>query len=130
MTKKSFKRGFTVLELIVAIVFLLFIGGVFVHQKNKLAQQDRDSKRKIAINALYFNLKDVYYPKNKFYPENLTTESLPGVDPAIYTDPNGNAWGSPDSNYSYETTDCTDNKCQNFKLSAKLENEADFVKKN
>jgi type II secretory pathway pseudopilin PulG len=124
----SKQRGFTVLELIIAIVFLLAAGTIFYVQKRDLEVAARDSTRKTATNEMYYNLEDVYYPTNKAYPERLTTDALKGVDPQILKDPRGISIGDYGSDYRYEPKDCKDGKCKSYTLTANLENEADFTK--
>lgn len=122
------QHGFTVLELIIAIVFLVAIGTIFFVQKRDLEVMQRDSARKLAINAIYYNLEDIYYPSNKSYPAVLTAEGLKGLDPALLKDPDGVTIGEQNSNYRYEPKDCADGKCKSYELRADLEKEADFVK--
>jgi Tfp pilus assembly protein PilE len=128
MTTKSSQRGFTVLELIIVIVFVLAAGTIFYVQKRDLEVQARDSDRKTAINAIYYNLEDVYYAANKAYPQKLTADQLKGLDPSILKDPEGVAIGEQNSDYSYNPKDCTDGKCKSYTLTANLEHEADYVK--
>lgn len=122
------QKGFTVLELIIAIVFLLAAGTFFYIQKRDLEVANRDSQRKTAINAIYYNLEDVFLPTNKFYPETLTADLLKGLDPSLLTDPDGKKAGEEDGNYRYEPKDCVDGKCRSYTLTANLEHEADYVK--
>lgn len=122
------QRGFTVLELIIAIVLVIVAGTVFYVQKRDLEVAARDSSRKTAINAIYYNLEDIYYTKNKTYPEQLTAELLKGLDPNQLKDPQGKAIGEQDSNYRYEPKDCKDKKCKSYTLTADLEYEADYTK--
>jgi type II secretory pathway pseudopilin PulG len=125
MTKQ---RGFTVLELIVAVVFLVVAGTFFFIQKRDLEVANRDSARKTAINSIYYNLEDIYYAGNAGYPEFLTSDQLKGVDPSILKDPNGKTVGEEGSNYSYTPKDCTNGKCKSYTLTADLENEGDYTK--
>lgn len=122
------QRGFTVLELIVAIIVLAVIGTVFYVQNRDLEIAKRDSLRKTAINSLYYSLEDVYYPTNKAYPEKLTADQLKGIDPAQLKDPNGKAVGEKDGSYRYEAKDCKDGKCKSYVLTADMENESDYTK--
>lgn len=126
--KTTKQRGFTVLELIVAIVFLAVAGTVFFVQKRDLSVAANDSQRKTAINSIYYNLEDVYYPANKSYPLNLTSDKLKGLDPEMLKDPNGKTFGEEGANYRYEPKDCDGDKCKSYTLTADLEKEADFVK--
>lgn len=122
------QRGFTVLELIVAIVFLLAAATIFYVQKRDLEVAARDSSRKTAINEMYYNLEDVYYPANQGYPQKLTADQLKGIDPSVLKDPSGKMVGDYGSNYRYEPKDCKDNKCKSYTLTADLEHEADYQK--
>ena len=128
MTSHTRQRGFTVLELIIAIVFVVVAGTVFYVQKRDLEVQARDSTRKIAINTMYYNLEDVFYGTNKFYPEKLTADQLKGLDPTILKDPEGVAVGEQNSDYSYDPKDCTEGRCRSYTLHANLEHEADYTK--
>lgn len=120
--------GFTVLELIVIVVFLLIAGTIFYVQKRDLEVAKRDAERKTAINAIYYNLEDVYYPANKGYPEALSADQLRGIDPALLKDPNGVTIGDQKSQYRYEPKDCKDHLCKSYKLTSTLEHEADYIK--
>lgn len=122
------QKGFTVLELMIAIVFLLAAGTFFYIQKRDLEVDKQDSLRKTAINAIYYNLEDVFYPANKFYPEVLAADQLKGLDPSLLTDPEGKKIGEEEGNYRYEPKDCTDTKCKSYTLTANLEHEADYTK--
>ncbi|HKX72500.1 MAG TPA: type II secretion system protein [Candidatus Saccharimonadales bacterium] len=122
------QRGFTVLELIIAVVFLLAAATIFYVQKRDLEVAHRDSARKTAMNEIYYNLEDVYFAANQGYPERLAADQLKGVNPESLKDPSGKIVGEYGSNYRYEPKDCTDGKCKSYTLTADLENEADFVK--
>ena len=127
MTRES-ERGFTVLELILAIIFLLAAGTVFFVQKRDLEVQARDSARKTAINELFYNLEDVYYPAHHAYPKTLTADQLPGIDPSVLKDPEGVAVGTQNSDYSYTPKDCSGSVCASYALSATMEQEANYEK--
>ncbi len=122
------QHGFTVLELIIAIVILLAAGGIFFVQKRNLEIARTDSQAKSAINAIYYNLEDIYYPVQLKYPEHLTADQLKGLDPADLKDPSGKAIGEQDSSYRYEPKDCLEGRCKSYTLTADLQNEGDFVK--
>jgi Tfp pilus assembly protein PilE len=128
MRTTTSQRGFTVLELIIAIVFVLVAGTVFYVQKRDLEVQARDSARKTAINAVYYNLEDVYYGANHAYPQKLTSDQLKGLDPSLLKDPEGVAVGEQNSDYSYDPKDCANSQCKSYSLRANLEHEADYVK--
>jgi type II secretory pathway pseudopilin PulG len=123
-------QGFTVIEVIVVVLFLSIATTVLFIQKNSIASTHRDDQRKIAINAMYYSLEEVYYEKNKAYPVTIGDTTLTGFDPALLADPNGLKIGDKNSNYRYEGINCTNDSCKSYSLRADLENEADFVKKN
>ncbi|SRR6266550_707652 len=122
------QHGFTVLELIIAVVFLLAAGTIFYVQKRDLEVANRDSTRKTTINAIYYNLEDIFYPANKAYPEKLTADQLKGLDPTLLKDPNQVTVGDQNSDYTYEPKDCNGSRCKSYTLRANLEHEADYVK--
>lgn len=119
------QRGFTTIELIVAIVALILIGSVFWMQKSNLEARDRDNDRKTAINAIYYNLEDIFYTKNNYYPQNLDATA---ISQATLKDPAGKLINSVDSTYRYESQGCSAGKCTGYTLRANLEREADFVR--
>ncbi len=129
---KVMKRahGFTVIELLVAIVFLAAIGVIFFIQKNNLQIAGRDEQRKIAINTMHYGLEESFFAKNKYYPASIDEKMLTTVPSELFTDPFGVKLGDGASNYRYEPLNCTDDKCQGYNLRTTLENEADFVKTN
>lgn len=126
MNKKS---GFTIIEISALVIFLMFIGIFFVIQKSELNAIHRDETRKMAINSMYYNLKEVFYKQNGYYPEKIGEDNLKAMDPNLFTDPSGIVLGEENSEYRYESTDCENGKCKNFTLRADLEKEDDFVKK-
>lgn len=131
MNHRSSRResGFTVIELIVVIVFLSVATIFLVLQRNGTAQSALDIQRKTAVNAMYYSLEKVYYPANKAYPEKLTSAVLPSVDPALFKDLNGVNPGESGYEYRYTATDCADGKCKNYTLSVNLQKEGEYTKK-
>lgn len=123
------KKAFTVLELVLAIIFVGVFVVLFFLQKVNLAAIDRDEKRKTAINAMYYALEEGYYAQNEGYPEHIEkADVLPWIDPNLFTDPLGiNLWDEG-SNYFYEASDCTDGKCQSYVLRAEMEKEESYIK--
>jgi type II secretory pathway pseudopilin PulG len=122
------QSGFTVFELIIAVVFLVVAGTIFFIQKRDLEVANRDTVRKTAINAVYYNLEDIYYAGHQGYPEHLTADQLVGLDPNALKDPSGKAVETTGSDYSYTPKDCQNSNCKSYTLTANLENEADYVK--
>ena len=141
ISRKS-ENGFTVVEIIIAIVVLAVLATFFVIQRNSLESAQRDQTRKTAVNAMYYDLKDVFFAKNKYYPKTISRDNLTAMDPNLFTDPNGyilngdkctdkdgNVVDASVCNYHYSATDCNaQGQCQQFKLTADMEAEAQFVK--
>jgi type II secretory pathway pseudopilin PulG len=141
MKKQS---GFTVIELLVAFVVLVTLAIFFAIQRGDLEVATRDQARKTAINAMYYNLTEVFYAQNKYYPETISRDNLKAIDPALFTDPNkstlngnkcvytdanGEQATDGDCNYHYTPTDCNEKgECQKFKLTADMEAEAAYAK--
>lgn len=122
--------GFTTIELLIAILFLVVAGTLFMLEKRDVDAISRDTQRKTAINAMYYNLEEVYFPANKFYPRVINNTVLKAMDPTLFKDPNGKAVGENSSDYRYEPTGCEGDKCTGYTLRADLEKESDFVKSN
>lgn len=123
------EKGFTVIELLVVLVFLIAMSVLFVIQKSNVESTVRDDQRKVAINAMYYNLEEVFYEKNKYYPQSIDSKTLRAMDPEQFTDPDGYKMGDPSANYHYEGLDCSlDGKCKRYKLRADMEREAEYVK--
>lgn len=111
------------------MVVLLAAGFVVVAQKRDIQAQNRDAARKTAVNAIYYNLEDIYYPAHKYYPAALSAGDLTGLDPASLKDPAGKPVGDKASTLRYEPIGCDGaGKCSGYTLRAILEKEAAFVK--
>ncbi len=124
-------HGFTVIELLVVIVVLAVGGWLFFSEKGRVDAAQRDTSRKVAINAMYYNLEEVFYEKNKFYPASIDSKTLRAMDPELFIDPNGIKLGETGSTYRYDGIGCTtENKCTGYTLRADLEREDDYVKNN
>lgn len=122
------QRGFTVIELIVIIVLLGAASVLFFIQKNNLQVAANDQTRKVAINAMYYSLENVFYPANSYYPQSISSTILPSVDPTLFTDPKGHVVSTAGSDYSYMPTNCSDGHCKSYTLRAHMQNEADYIK--
>jgi len=123
-------RGFTIIELIFIIVLLGTASVLFFVQRNNLEVANRDDDRKIAINAMYYSVEEVFFKANGYYPRTITEAVLPSVEPSLFKDPNGIKIGESDSNFRYEPYNCTDDECKNYTLRTVLENEDDYIKTN
>ena len=124
------KSGFTLIELIIVIVFASLALILFFVQKINIDAMERDDRRKIAINAMYYGLEEGYYAKNGYYPETISEENLTVIDPNLFTDPSGIILGETGCSYTYEAANCEDGKCKEYTLRAVLEKEEDYIKKN
>lgn len=125
----STKKGFTVLELILCIVFVGVFVILFFLQKVNVDAMDRDEKRKVAINAMFYALEEGYYKEKGYYPETIDSEEvLPWIDPNLFTDPAGIPLWDEDSNYVYEATNCEEAKCKSYTLRAQMEKEEAYIK--
>ncbi|MBR0431418.1 type II secretion system protein [Candidatus Saccharibacteria bacterium] len=124
------KKGFTVAEIIVVGIFAALLFILFFIQKANVDAMDRDDQRKIAINAMYYALEEGFYAQNGYYPEAISEDVLPVMDPALFTDPLGNNLGVDGSTYSYEPANCDNGKCKEYTLKAILEKEDAYIKRN
>jgi len=125
------RRGFTVIELLVIIVVIGVGGWLFFTERSTVNAEQRDSTRKTAVNAMYYNLEEVFYEAHSYYPQTIDSKTLRAMDPALFTDPNGVKIGESGSNYRYEATGCsTDGQCKSYALRSSMEREADYVKTN
>ena len=130
MNKTSFRKAFTVPELLVVCAFAALLLILFFVQKGNVDAMNRDEKRKTAINAMYYALEESFYEQNKYYPEEITEDVLTVIDPELFTDPQGYYINSAIGSYSYEATNCKDAKCKSYELRATLEKEDDYIKRN
>lgn len=121
-------RGFTVIELLIVATLFVVASVVFFVQKNNFEVAARDEARKTSINALYYGLEEVYFKANNTYPRTISSEALPSVDPGQFKDPSGVKIGESDSDFRYESFDCSGDSCKSYTLRTTLENEDDFVK--
>jgi hypothetical protein len=124
------QRGFTVIELLVVVVLFAATGTIFAFQWQDLHANFRDNQRKTATNAIHYNLEKVYHQKNGYYPEFINEDTMNTLDKGLLKDPEGRNIGTKDSDLRYEPVGCDDGKCSGYTLRAKLEKEAEFVKKN
>lgn len=130
--KRYQEQGFTVIELIAVVLLVGLASILFFVQKNNVQVAAQDDKRKTAINAIYYNLEEVYFPKHQSYPSKLDAKDLPAMDPELLKDTNGVDMTDQEqvSEYHYEPLNCTtDGKCRGYTLRVNLQNEEDFVKK-
>ena len=121
--------GFTVLELLIIIVLLSVGGWLFFSEKARVDAVQRDSQRKMAINSMYYNLEEVFYEKNRFYPSSIDSKTLRAMDPALFTDPTGIKLGEEGADYRYSGIGCTTtDQCTGYELRSSLEREGDYIK--
>ncbi len=124
------KKGFTLIELTIVGFFVTLLLIIFFVQKANVDAMNRDDDRKTAINAMFYALTEYYYPKNGYYPESISENNLPVIDPQLFTDPNGVNLGVEGSSYTYEAANCDNSgHCKEFILRATLEKEDNYTKK-
>lgn len=121
-------NGFTVIELLIAIVLVGTLTVIFVLQKNTLDSTSRDDQRKTSINAMYYNLENFYYPQHKAYPDHINSGVLTAMDPELFKDPNGIRVGEEGSDFNYIPTNCGDGTCKSYTLRSTTERESDYIK--
>ena len=127
--KMKNEKGFTVIELVVFIVILTVLAVFFIIQKDDLDATYADREKKIAVNAMYYSLTDIYHPEHGYYPSSIDEATLKGIDPELLKDYSGVYIYEADSEYKYEGLDCDgEGKCKQFKLSVELEKEPEFIK--
>lgn len=130
--------GFTVIELIIVSLVLVTAGAMIYFQTSSSTATHQDEMRRTAINAMHYALEEVYYPQNKSYPENISSDVLKSIDPALFTDPLGFTLGkdtvaesATSPNYHYDATDCdASGNCKGYTLRSDMAKEAQYVKKN
>lgn len=121
--------GFTIIELATVLVALL-IGGLLFYSGSATANAAaHDTQRKVAINAMYYNLEEAYYPAHSYYPSTIDSKTLRAMDPTLFTDPSGIKLNTAGSTLHYKALDCdTNGHCKSYRLSADLQREAEYVK--
>ena len=125
------RKGFTVVELLIVIALLGVGSWVYFTEKSRVDSVQRDAARKIAINAMYYNLEEVFFEKNGYYPSLIDSKTLRAMDPNLFVDPRGNKIGTAESDYRYTGKECgVDNTCDGYELRADLEREDDYIKTN
>ena len=123
------EKGFTVIEIAVAVAILVVIGVFFLMQRNDLETTVRDQQRKVAINSMYYGLVEVFHKENNFFPTSISADNLTSVTPELFIDTRGIEIGEVGSEYFYEGISCnSEGKCKGFKLTASLEKEAEYTR--
>jgi prepilin-type N-terminal cleavage/methylation domain-containing protein len=133
------KRGFTTVELVVAIVVFGILTTLFFFQHSTQRAFQRDDARKVAINSIFYTLEVVFFQNYGYYPEQIMLESfntetgeiypatLPTLNPALLIDPLGRPINTPDSDFRFEPSDCHNGRCFEFRLSSRMEREGEYV---
>ncbi len=120
----------TIVELLVIVVFLAAATAVLLYQRGNIVASQQDEDRKTAINAMYYNLEEVFYKQNGHYPSMIDEMNLTAMDAELFIDPEGMKIGETGADYRYDAIDCRDDVCQAYKLTGRLEKEADYTKTN
>lgn len=122
------RNGFTVIELLVVIAFLIAVAVLGFFQLSKIRDESDNTKKRTAINAMYYSLEEGFYAKNGYYPEKIEDKTLLTMDTALLNDPNNKKIGDRASAYRYEAANCNNGKCKSYKLRAVLAGENDYIK--
>ena len=122
------RNGFTVIELLVVIAFLIAVAVLGFFQLSKIRDESDNTKKRTAINAMYYSLEEGFYAKNGYSPEKLEDRTLLTMDTALLNDPNNKKIGDRASAYRYEAANCNNGKCKSYKLRAVLAGEDDYIK--
>ena len=122
------RNGFTVIELLVVIAFLIAVAVLGFFQLSKIRDESDNTKKRTAINAMYYSLEEGFYAKNGYYPEKFEDRTLLTMDTALLNDPNNKKIGDKASAYRYEAANCNNGKCKSYKLRAVLAGEDDYIK--
>ena len=122
------RNGFTVIELLVVIAFLIAVAVLGFFQLSKIRNESDNTKKRTAINAMYYSLEEGFYAKNGYYPEKLEDSTLLTMYTALLNDPNNKKIGDRASAYRYEAANCNNGKCKSYKLRAVLADEDDYIK--
>ncbi len=117
--------GFTIIELISAVVLVAIVGTLVVLQKNNLDAATRDQQRKTSVNAIYYGLKEVYFSQHKSYPIIVNKDILPYVSPSSF----GQVGDDKKYKLHYQGLDCEATNCKGFEVKINLEKEATYIKK-
>lgn len=121
--------GFSVVEVLMALVLLGFVGAIAFDRYGAVRTIHRDQQRKTAMNAIHHNLEEIVRPALGGYPRTISSAQLTAIDPSYLKDPTGDSIGQADSDYRYEPTGCGGGDvCKGYRLTAKLEGESDFVR--
>jgi type II secretory pathway pseudopilin PulG len=116
--------GFTVIELISAVVLVIVVGTLVVLQKNNLDAANRDQERKTSVNAIYYGLKEGYLPQHNSYPVAVNKDILPYVAPSSFE----RIGDDPKYDLHYQGLDCEAANCKGFEIKINLEKEATYKK--
>lgn len=119
--------GFTVIELLVFILVITTIAVIGISNVRTARAENRDTASKTDINAIFYQL-EAFHERNGYYPENVDTKTLTGIDPQSLKDKNDITINQAGGAYVYKPASCAEAKCKSFELSTQLEKEAPFIK--
>ena len=114
------KKGFTLPEIALTLIFVALVSTIFVIQKLGYDDFLSDTNTKTFTNSIYYALVEDYYPTHGHYPASISADILPTVDQSL--------WGT--ATIYYEPANCTNDKCAEFTLRAPLIKESDFIRSN
>jgi len=131
---KSFKKGFTIIELLIVIVVIGLLALLVLNSFGSPTADARDAERKTDVASVQSHL-EAYYATNAMYPlataqiedeaeDGWADTNLEGLDIAALIDPSGaevNAAGGYVYTPAPEGCDNVDTMCTSYTLSADLE---------
>jgi len=112
----KFKKGFTLLEIVVVIAIMGILTVIIIPSLNSARSRNRDMERVADIGTIQLGLLN-YYAKYGFYPSSLLDDKLDIVDAAL-VDPNGDDYA-----YIPLKRNTASTKCTYFHLGATLESQ-------
>ena len=113
-----------------AFIVVIGLGALIIYQQFiSLSSVANDKERKADINAIHYNLEEIYFKDNKNYPLSISRDNLTALDNEALTDPEGYRIDDPGSSYHYEPLGCSESKCDSYYLYADLENEPRYEKR-
>jgi prepilin-type N-terminal cleavage/methylation domain-containing protein len=125
--RKLDNKGYTAVELLAVLVIFSTLGILFAYILRQNAADARDIQRKRDLSSIYFQLEAAKTEAG--YPEVITKEKLPGIDPEALVDTNNIELGQPNAEYRYFPAQCSGGFCKSYELKVNLEKESEFIKK-
>lgn len=113
------------------LTFFAILAGLVFSNFRSAQIKAADTERKTDINAIHSFLEK-YFAENSYYPtaqafESQAAQLFPGLDEQALMDPNGAKFNAA-GDYSYIPSQCSNNECQGYTLTAILDSNEPYVK--